>query len=62
MFAGKRREFGSRDVRRANAIDLVGRNGHANARTANEHAAIGLATCNVFCNQLGEIGIVDTIV
>ena len=62
MLAGELGKLGTCHISRANAVYFVGRNGHADARAAYKHAAVG-QTVNYLAGNYGcIIRIVDAIV
>ena len=47
---------------RADAVDLVGHDGHAQAGAADEDGTLHLAGCHGSCHRLPDLGIVDVLV
>jgi len=46
----------------AHARDLIGREGHAQSRAADEDPAVGRTGTHATCGDVGEVGIVHPIV
>ena len=62
MLAAQLGELGVDDVHRADAVDLISGNCHADSRTADENAVRCHAARHLMGDLGGEVGVIDAVV